>query len=70
MKLSILMGVVALSLVAMGGCSTMHDKSASVRGYDVDDATYVERVDNLARARGVAVHWVNPPQRHIAAGGT
>ncbi|MDB6164788.1 MAG: hypothetical protein JWL98_2220 [Xanthomonadaceae bacterium] len=68
MKLSIVMGLVALSVIAMGGCSTMQDKSATVRGYDVDDAAYVDRVDNLARARGVAVHWVNPPQRHVAGG--
>jgi hypothetical protein len=68
MKLSIAMGLVALSMIALGGCSSMQSKDQAVaaRGIDIDDADYVDRVDRLARERGVAVHWVNPPTKHVS----
>jgi hypothetical protein len=31
----------------------------------VDDAAYVAQVEQLARARGVSVRWVNPPQKRV-----
>jgi len=32
------------------------------------DEAYMERVEILARRRGVGVHWVNPPTKIIAKG--
>jgi hypothetical protein len=65
MKVAIAMGLFALSMVAMGGCSSMQDKATVARSVEVDDADYVARVENLALRRGVIVQWVNPPTRRI-----
>ena len=63
MKSIIAASVFALSMLMMGGCSSMGTKSAVVHPMDVDDAVYVARVERVARARGVSVRWVNPPQK-------
>jgi hypothetical protein len=65
MKVSIAMGLFALSLVAMGGCSSMQDKSTMARAVDVQDAAYVARVERVALDRGVTVRWVNPPTKRV-----
>jgi len=67
MKIAIATGLFALSMVAMGGCSSMQDKATVAKGIDVDDADYVARVENMAIHRGVSVRWVNPPTKHIDA---
>ena len=66
MKSIIAASVFALSLLMLGGCSSMGTKSAVVQPKDVDDVAYVVRVERVARARGVSVRWVNPPQRHTS----
>ncbi len=65
MKHTIAMGLVALSLVAISGCSSMQDKSAMAKPHDVDDAAYIARVERAAMDRGVMVRWVNPPKKHV-----
>ena len=65
MKVAITMGFFALSMVAMGGCSSMQDKSTVARSVEVEDADYVVRVENMAMHRGVSVHWVNPPTKRV-----
>jgi mannose/fructose/N-acetylgalactosamine-specific phosphotransferase system component IIB len=65
MKCAIAMGLFALSMVAMGGCSSMQDKSTVARSVEVDDADYVARVENMAMHRGVSVRWVNPPTKRV-----
>lgn len=65
MKATIAASIFALSMLMLGGCSTMHEKSAVVQPRDVDDAAYIARVERVARTRGVSVRWVNPPQKHI-----
>jgi len=57
----------------LAACSSMQDKptlSSATRvetpsNLTVDD-TYVARVEYLARQRGVEVHWVNMPTKHLA----
>jgi hypothetical protein len=65
MKSTIVASIFALSMLMMGGCSSMRDKSAMVQPQDVDDAAYIAQVEQTARSRGVSVRWVNPPQKHI-----
>jgi hypothetical protein len=66
MKASVVASAFAMSLVMLGGCSSMQDKSAMAKPHDVDDASYVAAVEHAARARGVTVHWVNPPQKRVS----
>jgi len=66
MKSIIAAGVFSLSMLMLGGCSSMGTKSAVVQPTDVDDAVYVARVERVARARGVYVRWVNPPHKHTS----
>jgi hypothetical protein len=65
MKVAIAMGMLALSMAALGGCSSMQGKSTVARTVEVDDADYVARVEKLALHRGVYVEWVNPPTKRI-----
>ena len=65
MKATVVASAFAISLVGLGGCSSMQDKSAMARPHDVDDAAYVAAVEQAARNRGVSVHWVNPPQKRV-----
>ncbi len=66
MKSTIAASIFALSMLMLGGCSSMHAKSAVVTPMDVDDTAYVARVERVARARGVSVRWVNPPQKRTS----
>jgi hypothetical protein len=66
MKSTIATSLFALSMLMLGGCSTMHDQSAMSQVRSVDDQEYVARVDHAARERGVMVKWVNPPQKRVA----
>lgn len=68
MKSTLALSVFALSLLMLGGCSSMQDKAAMAKPHDVDDQAYVARVEQAARARGVSVHWVNPPQKRVSDG--
>jgi hypothetical protein len=43
----------------------MQDKSAMNPNQIVDDSAYIAQVEHMARARGVSVHWVNPPQKRV-----
>lgn len=64
-----LVGMVALA--SLSACSSMEDKSAmatdptaaKVVGLQ-EDLQYMNRVEKLARDRGIALTWVNPPQKH------
>jgi hypothetical protein len=58
--------ILAIAIVALSGCAGMQDKSAMNPNRIVDDSAYIAQVEHLARSRGVSVHWVNPPQRHVA----
>lgn len=65
------LGLVVAAVATLGACSSMHDKSAmaaqpenaKVVGLQTD-AQYVNRVERLARERGIALTWVNPPAKH------
>ena len=57
--------IMALALVGLGGCAGMQDRSAMYPNQVVDDAAYVAQVEQMARARGVSVRWVNPPQKRV-----
>lgn len=65
MKAIIAASAFAMSMALLGGCSSMQDKSSMAKPHDVDDQDYVARVEQAARARGVSVHWVNPPQKRV-----
>ncbi|HEX2596163.1 MAG TPA: hypothetical protein VHL61_06865 [Luteimonas sp.] len=67
MKSTIAASVVALSVLVLGGCSSMQDKSSVAKSYSVDDAAYIAQVEHTARDRGVSVHWVNPPKKRVAS---
>jgi hypothetical protein len=67
MKSTIAASLFALSMLVLGGCSTMHDKSSMAQSsVSVDDQVYVARVEQAARDRGVQVRWINPPQKRVA----
>ncbi|QDH69602.1 hypothetical protein [Marilutibacter alkalisoli] len=57
--------VLSLSVIGLAACASMPERSAEaqkasvVRDYD---QTYVAYVEQVARKRGVDVHWINPPQ--------
>ena len=65
MKTSYCVSILALAVVALGGCAGMQDKSAMYPNQIVDDAAYIAQVEHIARDRGVAVRWVNPPQKRV-----
>ena len=67
MKSTIAASIFALSMLMMGGCTSMQDKSAMNQPREVDDAAYIAQVEQTARTRGVSVHWVNPPQKRVGA---
>ncbi len=47
--------------VSISGCASLADQAAT---YDSGvDTQKVTAINNIARARGVEVHWVNYPQR-------
>ena len=59
MKLTSMTVVSAVS--ALAGCATPAPTS-SVAAYDIDYAR-VNAINNVARAQGVQVHWINLPQK-------
>lgn len=65
MKHTIAMGLAALSLVVISGCSSMQDKSTMAKSVEVDDAAYIAHVERVAMDRGVMVRWVNPPKKRV-----
>lgn len=67
MKSTIGASVFALTVLMLGGCSSMQDKSAMAKPYSVDDQAYIAQVERTARNRGVSVRWVNPPQTQRVA---
>ena len=67
MKSTVAAGVFALSMLMLGGCSSMQDKSAMAQPRNVDDQAYIAQVEHTARERGVSVHWVNPPTKRVAS---
>lgn len=67
MKSTIAASIFALSMLTMGGCSSMQDRSTMSQPHDVDDAEYIAQVEQTARSRGVSVHWVNPPQKRVGS---
>ena len=55
----------ALAAALLAGCATTDDRGMLSPGYDaqmVNDAQYIAVVENLAKRRGVRVHWINPPK--------
>ena len=67
MKPIVAASLAGMSLLLLAGCSTMHDTSSLAAKSDVEDGAYVARVEQLARNRGVSVHWVNPPHKRGSA---
>jgi hypothetical protein len=65
MKSTLALSMFALSLLMLGGCSSMQDKSAMAKPHDVDDANYVATVEQYDRRHGISVTWVNPPQKRV-----
>ena len=57
--------ILALAVTALAGCAGMQDRSAMNPNQIVDDSAYIAQVEHMARARGVSVHWVNPPQKRV-----
>lgn len=58
--------------MSLGACASMDAQSArsTPQGKVVafDDQAYVQRVEQLARQRGITVVWVNPPAKPADAG--
>lgn len=67
MKSTIAASFFAMSMLVLGGCSSMQDKTTMATSTGVTDAAYVARVEQTARERGVWVRWINPPQKRRAA---
>lgn len=63
--------IVALAAAGVGACASQGSAGyaasapAQVPGNHVPDARYIARVEQLARRRGIDVHWVNPPLRRV-----
>lgn len=65
MKTSHRASIMALAVVALGGCAGMQERSTLVPNQTVDDQAYIAQVERMARDRGVSVHWINPPQKRV-----
>lgn len=69
MKASLSASVLALAVIALGGCASMHDRDKPMvtqnPNQEVDDQAYIAQVEHIARSRGVAVRWVNPPTKKV-----
>lgn len=64
----------ACALLVLAGCATSGSTAstaaapAGVGGQVVvQDAAYMERVEQIARQRGIGVTWVNPPVKRRVA---
>ena len=63
MKTIIAMGLSALSIMMLGGCSTTHESIAMAQSKSAFDEGYIAQVEQDARAHGVDVQWIHPPQK-------
>lgn len=52
-----------MTVAALGGCTGMQQKTTLAPKQQAEDLDYIAQVEQSARARGVAVRWVNPPQK-------
>lgn len=54
-------------LVGLAGCATTGESSQAraTPAMMQTDGAYVARVEQLARTRGIAVTWVNPPEKRV-----
>lgn len=66
--------LMALVVAPLAACSSTQEKPALSNATRVEapsnlmiDATYVARVESMARQRGVEVRWVNPPTKRITS---
>ncbi|QCO67332.1 hypothetical protein E5843_05220 [Luteimonas yindakuii] len=65
--------LLVLALAACASSGPMASSTAPSARPDVqpnlmhDDGEYIARVNAEARRRGLLVHWVNPPPKHVAA---
>ncbi|MFT3896653.1 MAG: hypothetical protein QM719_03000 [Thermomonas sp.] len=64
---------VALAATGLAACTSTQEKSSFATATRVEapsnmtvDDNYVNRVEYLARQRGVEVHWVNMPTKRMA----
>jgi hypothetical protein len=64
MKATQLAGLLAVPAVLLAGCASQNEMARG-DSLDVVDSAYVAKVEQTARSRGVAVRWVNPPQKHV-----
>ena len=65
MKAMHLAGLLVAPALLLAGCASQ-DKTARAQPREVVDGAYVAQVEYTARNRGVAVRWVNPPQKRVA----
>lgn len=54
--------VASASLAMLAGCASGGASLATRERGVQTDVAYVARVESMARRRGVAVRWVNPPR--------
>ncbi|HBK57618.1 MAG TPA: hypothetical protein DDZ76_15235 [Xanthomonadales bacterium] len=59
MRIRVLLSVSAICLVA--ACATTSPPLAESKATIRSDAEYMQLVERVARRRGVALRWVNPP---------
>ena len=52
---------VAVLVVSLSGCAT--DSRFVAKNDSKYDEAYIAKVEQLSRARGVTVKWMNPPAR-------
>lgn len=65
MKAPHLASVLVVSVAMLAGCASQDKTARAMTPHDVDDAAYIAQVEHTARDRGVAVRWVNPPQKRV-----
>jgi hypothetical protein len=52
--------IIVGALVVLGGCASTPTASNSKL---LEDQSYIARVEQIDKDRGIAVRWVNPPQK-------
>lgn len=65
MKATHLASVFAVSALMLAGCAGTNQAARATIPHDVDDASYVATVEKYDRDKGIAVRWVNPPQKRV-----
>ncbi len=61
--------LIVFSVLLATGCAQPGPRPSSPPGVAmvaVTDEAYVDRVERLARTRGVDIYWVNPPLKLVA----